>query len=600
MHKFTHQDIADYEIEMINEKKLAKEYYEDIFEKQFNREEELINEYVPCGNKQLVIAHLPEISPSQIASTLRDNFFEESVPKAISCITDSIVKAKTSDNITVNERIRHYIQNLVKFGEKSETGNAFKADLDGANDLFVIKVPKDTNDDLIHEAIVGLYGTNLLREIIPNFSYVYAFFTCSAPILDSSENALTWCTSDKILSTYIIYENITPSVTFLHIIKNESLDIIFNCFMQIICALFIAYDKLDFTHYDMHAKNILVRMLQKEVIIKYPLPTGDVYIKTDRIPIFIDYGMSHIKIGSDHFGMTPPDKFIEYGIHQDKSFPLHDVYKIIGNMYHMTNNTNKIPIYDLLKYFREGTIDMQYDYNRFFSAPYNQNTSTFKYEDFIVYCNQVINQNNIADPFVIPVSGDPILSCAPNCHTLDEMMSIFKINTPIPVPKTLFEFWDSYPLLDEKIINSFNVDNAFNDQLTQTEKLINELDTFVYNRINLPQTLNQSTIHAWFMNIKDESLPKFIDKFSELVMYIRLLKLTVATFGIKSSKYYRLLFRYNDISSMIYQKIDIDIETGFQFLKKVSPERTILLKERYYSDLLRIYRSLNFIRIKSY
>src|SRR5690606_14916983 len=96
-------------------------------------------------------------------------------------------------------------------------GLAFSASLKETKDLFVIKAPQYDylSSSLLHEYVIGMYGTNRIRHLVPNFTYVFGYFECLPPILNDPSNGnlvSTWCTNNIENSVnYIIYENITNS-----------------------------------------------------------------------------------------------------------------------------------------------------------------------------------------------------------------------------------------------------------------------------------------------------------------------------------------------------------------------------------------------------
>jgi hypothetical protein len=105
----------------------------------------------------------------------------------IACLVQAILNRAEPANLFSldnRERLRTYITQLQQIGDPSIEGYALNA-----NSLFVIKAPRNPqNDDILHEAVVGLQ-LNRLRELIPNFMYVYGLARCSPPVLEDKTSS---------------------------------------------------------------------------------------------------------------------------------------------------------------------------------------------------------------------------------------------------------------------------------------------------------------------------------------------------------------------------------------------------------------------------
>ena len=224
--------------------------------------------------------------------------------KAAMCTADSIFYTSPYDvgSLYLNNRIRMYIHNLRQVGGESAEGYALVADFENAKDMFVVKVSRSPSDDtLLHELVVGLYGTNKLRQYIPNFAYVYGGFKCSPPLIDpETKKVITWCLHDTNPVNYVLYENITPAVPMSKYLQTCTGKDFVNVYLQVLYALRLALKVSDYTHYDLHYENVLIREPSPGTIsgpfqIAYETERGVEYVLTHVIPTFIDYGFSHIK-----------------------------------------------------------------------------------------------------------------------------------------------------------------------------------------------------------------------------------------------------------------------------------------------------------------
>jgi hypothetical protein len=271
------------------------------------------------------------IDSAEFKKVVRKNFYNPSVMEEAMCIADSIVYTQPIEmgSITSNQRIRRWLDKMTQIGEESVEGYALETSLDKSDDVFVVKVPRDPNNkDLLHEYFVGLQ-LNSLRKHIPNFAYVMGGFKCSPPVIDSNKTAVSWCNDSKVNVHYILYENIAPSVTFKEYTKTCSFKNWLDKYLQVLYALHVAREKLDFTHYDLHPGNVLIRSLDTSGLHSIPYQTergGIEYLSTDGIATIIDYGFSHIKYDGKSFGKH---RLMQWGVNPLKSNILHDAYKLL-------------------------------------------------------------------------------------------------------------------------------------------------------------------------------------------------------------------------------------------------------------------------------
>jgi len=115
---------------------------------------------------------------NNLGSKLQKNFFDYELMESFRCSVDIIFDDNSSDDETVtkSDRIKNFIKRKTKFGTESVSGVAIRASIKSEEttdpDMFVMKVPRNIqkSNEMIHEVIVGLEGTNELRKVIPNFS----------------------------------------------------------------------------------------------------------------------------------------------------------------------------------------------------------------------------------------------------------------------------------------------------------------------------------------------------------------------------------------------------------------------------------------------
>jgi len=348
---------------------------------------------------------LGSVNPETFRKSIHHNFYDPIIMKQAMCLTSSILYLSSSEKtkmfkrnleevIPADWRIRNWIRNLKKIGEDSSVGIATTGSLENSSNVFVVKAPvsSEDNNEMLHEWFIGIYGTNKMREYIPNFAYVYGGFKCSPLSINQSDifdkgNALTWCTGNSRNLDYLVYENIFPSMSFYDYTENCSFEEYLDKYLQILFSLDMANRLIGFTHYDLHGENVLIRRLTdipsksygiddnfEKFYIPYDLDGKKYYLKTDAISTIIDYGRSHIIYNKKHYG---PYMFFEYGYRPNAVFPLHDAYKLLlgslKSMIRFQNDKCFEKASEILKFFNQNDppkIIIEKEFDIYFSLQY--------------------------------------------------------------------------------------------------------------------------------------------------------------------------------------------------------------------------------------
>ena len=258
---------------------------------------------------------------SIIGNSIPENTFDEEDIKSIIDVYGP-KKSERSKNIFTSPRL---------IGPPSIEGYAMETSLSSSSKLFVIKTPRNRKrDNLVHEALCGLYVTNSVRRMVPNFMYVYGFSTCSPPVIKDND-VLGWCSSDQNKLSYLVSENIINSIPMkkFTVYPNITYHDVCAVLLQVFNALHIAYREYNYIHFDLHADNVLVREFESEVAIPFYNISGKIegYIVSRYVPYIIDYGYSTFMIDGVLF--TRKSGLLEsVGIGNPK-FPMFDVYKFL-------------------------------------------------------------------------------------------------------------------------------------------------------------------------------------------------------------------------------------------------------------------------------
>jgi hypothetical protein len=323
------------------------------------KEKILLEKGTVCEIRQLgtpadILGHLKNIDVKALQTFITSEFYNPAVLKLAMCIAESIYYNNGSD-IANTKMVKTWFTSLRQFGAESVSGYALQTSFDNVPNFFVLKSPRDVEDaaeDLLHEYIVGVYGTNKLRAFNPNFSYILGGFKCSPPTLSRRTKMVTnWCNPDHAVN-YVLYENIFPSEALKDFVKDENrcgpLEFI-SAYLQIVLASAEALKLIDFTHYDLHNNNVLLRTVEGYPSFYIPYKSGDghLYIKCHSVSTIIDYGSSHFVYDGQAYGKVGLEG---YGVEALTSNIWYDVYKLLGFcLYDMKLNDTNLRCYGVAK-----------------------------------------------------------------------------------------------------------------------------------------------------------------------------------------------------------------------------------------------------------
>ena len=338
---------------------------------------------------------------------IRDRFYDPEIMKNMMCLSDSIMYLPGDEDgiISYNQRIRYWIHNLSRIGAESVYGYAMKANFTVLDDSFVVKAPRLEGDQsLVHEWFVGTRALNNLRSEINNFAYVYGGFQCSQPVINNDGKVDTWCNNTETNVNYVVYESIFPSISIGEYCETCDFVGFLDKYIQVLYALDIAHAKYDFTHYDLHSENVVIRDLKpganQYVWLPYTLENGQTeYIRTNGISTIIDYGSSHVKMNNLSYGTRTLLQDSSFTL---TSFPMHDAYKLLmfclETMLKSGNEDCFVLSSRLLYFFNKydsRRMMVQDQRKNYYSLPYLPETASVKHRDFINYIKANVPQSKL-------------------------------------------------------------------------------------------------------------------------------------------------------------------------------------------------------------
>lgn len=311
---------------------------------------------------------------------LRENYLNPQTHNVISCMLNSIGYNTYGTNINFNtvdlthpyptpsEKVRNWfpLSNLV-FQSKYLVLKLQNIP------ICVVRILRNFYDDFLHEAVVGMYALNNLKTEIPNFRYIYTYFHCSPPIIHFRRIA-EWSSKTDDKYCCVAMENIEDSIDLDDFLKQASLEDFVRVFLQVLNALELAYQRYEFTHYDLYCYNVLVRTLKEEIAIPFyfsetttkkstPVKkkrlikegghevegTISTFLVSKYIAYIVDYNSSRIKINytlADKEGQFYLEKkhFGRSTFKYDKPFPMFDLYKLLLSLGEVIINNPKLAL----------------------------------------------------------------------------------------------------------------------------------------------------------------------------------------------------------------------------------------------------------------
>lgn len=525
-----------------------------------------------------IVKHIDNMNSDILKQYLNKQFFNTDVIETTSCIVQSL----TSISKDWKEYIDRHFTNLKQIGAPSVNGIAMVSDLSAgekkSSSLFIIKVSRkvDETEILQHEAVIGMCFLNKLREYIPNFACVYGFFSCGLPALNSKGEVKKWCGETDNNSTYVVYENITNAQSMGDLIKKDrkkhnqlNPEIYLKYFIQFLFALRTANKFCKFTHYDCHADNTLLKKLDKPAVIKFPLEFDNidncVYIETDTILTFIDYGHCYVE-DKDGANFGTRENFIQYNLFNDRPFLLADVYKYLTHCFIIMRSSLRSELKPLLDYFifvedknLFGFINNQA--KNFYNPPYTQSTMNFDIDDYISYCINFANKNNYNTGIVNHKTTDINLFCSTNnCSNYSTILQTLDLNfkNKITSNTDIKIFMEVYDVLSESekvdYLNDFlsgGEDSKYSICVSKTFFTMDVYKKLLDAPIIMPQITN---------TIDEQSVNEDNDFINIIIRWQKIVSL------------YNLLIKLNQIPILKNNDLKIKLDQIIIFINKKSYE----------------------------
>lgn len=163
---------------------------------------------------------------------------------------------------------------------------------------FVFKVSQYINYLIQHEYVV-MKGLNSLAPYCPHFCKAIGTLLCEIdPNARKKGNPFLITTKHPIEKEILLTEYIDNSCKFYNYIRSKKIHdrIIYSSIKQVLMAIAIAQRKKNFTHYDLHSYNVMMKKCNKDVVFLYVLDEENQFCVPTHghYPVIIDFGFSYI------------------------------------------------------------------------------------------------------------------------------------------------------------------------------------------------------------------------------------------------------------------------------------------------------------------
>ena len=213
--------------------------------------------------------------------------------------SDCYLKSEIETNLILNdlENIDNKDQTFInRFSKQGKQGVAGITEID--KHKCVYKVSQNINYIIRHEYQI-MRALNEISEYCPHFCKVYNIKLCDVDgDYRKKDNPFQVTSKHPIKSEFMFMEYIN-NTQFYYFIKNQkfSNELLFSTIKQLLMAIYISQTKKQFTHYDLHSCNVMMRQCNKDDVFLYVLddenqlcvPTNGYY------PVIIDFGFSYIE-----------------------------------------------------------------------------------------------------------------------------------------------------------------------------------------------------------------------------------------------------------------------------------------------------------------
>ena len=250
-------------------------------------------------------------------------------------IIEQLRCAKSMIKSSVSPECLHLLKGIHHLNMDSSVMLLRKESLPPTENEVVVKI-SDDYDQTLREYLIGLLVINPLSKITPCFVHTLGALKQSSPTN----------------TTCIVYDKIPGNTLGFLLNEGLSFSMWLQLFIQILISLEVAQRRTGFTHYDLHAENVVVRDGNCD---SYSIQLDSVSYIVDNpalVPVLVDFGTSSTSLGGRYIGAY---NYTNSGIFH---FIVagHDMYKLLVSSYcHAVKSSTRREILRLFDFF--GCVD---------------------------------------------------------------------------------------------------------------------------------------------------------------------------------------------------------------------------------------------------
>ena len=558
-----------------------------------------VNKLVKCKDEILkfLVKQKGNINLDNLKEIMKQNYSDPNVMSNVKCVVDSLFYLDPSNNITMynGNDVSELIQDLLcNYNLKSRkfVNNYTSPTYKGKSDMFYIKlIDKTRRNIILNELLTGIYITNSFREFCPNFAYVYGGFSNSNK---EYENL-----------SYILYENIDPNfITLTNYIRTCTRDEFLSIYVQVILALKTANKVSDFTHYNLHTDNVIIRHVPTSITIPYKTLENEMhYLTTNKVATIIDYSYSHsiyTKKTGEQLTLGNSEHF-EYSVDYRTSSYFHDIYKLLMYSAYSAKKFNRNEIFNccevLFKFFNNEALTMnllEKQKTYFFSIP----RLNINPEEFIkfIFNRDSLNlsflsrnnsvKNNLQIDFFKNIGVNTESDQISDLTSIADLISTFYWYKNDPVMREVFirNFKPLYPSLVQKSIN--NINEMISESKNYLDENINNF-TDIYSDKKSIENLFKREIFEYIRKMYDATLK---------------IECHIESINIKLNHFSHLADIYNDLDiKNVLKLIALNnftlIKNDLNYIKKLMKNNNSFLTDNtnYISDYIKTHPDQEFL-----
>ena len=204
-------------------------------------------------------------------------------------------RSSRSRKRTKNNQSISFVRKFKKEGKQGLAGIC-KAEIDGEQKTMVYKTSRYLNYTALHEYYV-MRSLKAITPYCPYFCEVHDVIQVPmSPNFRDQKNPFKTDPTKYTIEADVLLMNYVKGKNLYSLVKRREIDdrIIFSAMRQVIGAIMIAQDELNFSHYDLHSSNIIMTPCEPNSISLFI--SGEKLISSPTYgaqPVVIDFGFSY-------------------------------------------------------------------------------------------------------------------------------------------------------------------------------------------------------------------------------------------------------------------------------------------------------------------